>query len=81
MNAVFNYLYDIHPLLPAAYFVLLVVGFAAPPLYCVLKDAPVSLKRVWSDAAAGSALASFAKYSYLTLCVASIVVIVAVLLW
>ena len=75
MTHIFNYLYDIHPLLPLGYLAILVNGIAMPPLYCVFRQQPVSLNLILVEARAGRGWAVYAKYSSIALIACSILVV------
>lgn len=57
MQAIFNFLYSVHPWLPAIYGVVISLGVLLPPIYLALRKKTFSIFAIYVDAKKGDILA------------------------
>lgn len=78
MNAIFDPLHALHPLLPALYVLLLVFGAGAPSIYVLVRKMPYDITLIWKNARQGDAFARVVIALYATLVVASTIIVLAI---
>jgi len=72
MKYIFNPLYDLHPLLPIFWLLLLGNGLLAPAIFSTLAKIPYDIGKIWRLARDGSKGAKYAVWSWAVLVVATL---------
>lgn len=79
MKQIFTVLYEIHPLLPAIYLLVMAVGLLTPGIYCWVRNLPMSFGLIWGNAKRGDVFARFSVATYLIFAFLSSVCLILVL--
>ncbi len=69
-------LYQVHPLLPLAYLMVLGNGVLAPAIYCAVRGIPYDIAKIWSLAQRGEIGARYTVISWAAFAAASVLVLV-----
>lgn len=72
MTIIFEVLYQVHPLLPLVYLVVLGNGLLGPAVYCAVRGIPYDVSKIWSLAKLGQIGATYAVISWAALAAVSI---------
>lgn len=75
MTLIFQTLYQVHPLLPLAYLVVLGNGLLGPAVYCAVRGIPYDITKIWSLAKRGQIGARYAVISWAVLAAATVAVL------
>ena len=76
MTFIFQMLYQVHPLLPLAYLIVLGNGVLAPAIYCAARGIPYDITTIWSLAKRGQIGARYTVISWAAFAAASVLVLV-----
>ncbi|MFN3437291.1 MAG: hypothetical protein ACK41V_06345 [Acidovorax sp.] len=75
MGAIFQTLYNLNPLLPVMYVVIMANGLIAPTIYCAARRIPYDITRVWELVKKGDRGARYVFFSWVVFSIASVFVI------
>jgi hypothetical protein len=75
MTHIFQVLYQVHPLLPLVYLVVLGNGLLGPAIYCAVRGVPYDIAQIWSLAKRGQAGARYVFVSWAVFAVLTILVL------
>lgn len=76
MAFIFQTLYQVHPLLPLAYLIVLGNGVLAPAIYCAVRGVPYDITKIWSLAKRGQIGARYTLISWAAFGAASVLVLI-----
>ncbi|WP_140426758.1 hypothetical protein [Acidovorax sp. Root267] len=76
MTFIFQMLYQVHPLFPLAYLIVLGNGVLAPAIYCAVRGIPYDITKIWSLAKRGQIGARYVVISWAAFAAASVLVLV-----
>lgn len=80
MNAIFDVLFSLHPVIPILYLILFALAVLAPAVYFAARDRPVNLFHIFAEARSGKLIPRFIVVVYAAFAASSVAILAIFLL-